>query len=722
MATRELELIYSDYPLENEVLNQILILEGLGCANCAAKIEREVQHVPGVQRASLDFISRKLALEIEASISMPGIIEKIESIVKRVEPDVKVVQKSSEIQAETISQQDNHFKLQTIKLIIGGALFAVALILDLAHELELALFLLSYVIVGGSVVVRALRGIARGQIFSEHFLMSVATIGAFLIGEYPEGVGVMLFYLVGEMFQDRAVDQSRQSISSLMDIRPDYANLKVADQLHRVAPQDVSIGDIIVIKPGEKVPLDGQVLEGTSMVDTSALTGESLPRHLEAGKEALSGFINTNGVLTVQVTKSYGESTVAKILDLVENASSRKAPTEDFITKFARYYTPAVVFAALALALIPPLVMPGALFSDWIYRALVFLVISCPCALVISIPLGFFGGIGAASKRGILVKGGNYLEALNYVETVVFDKTGTLTKGAFEVTDIHASPGYTDAQVLEYAAYAESYSNHPIAVSILKAYDHAVDKSRIESYEEVAGQGIKITFADREILVGNARLLTGHNIQYQPLDIIGTAVYVAVDGHYAGCIVIADQVKEDAAHVIRELKSLGVKQTIMLTGDTSGVGNKIGAQLGLDQVYTELLPADKVEQFELLEKNKSARGKLLYVGDGINDAPVLARADIGAAMGGLGSDAAIEAADIVIMNDEPSQVATAIKIAHTTRHIVYQNIILALGIKLIVLVLGALGMATMWEAVFADTGVALLAVFNSMRIMKTKSI
>ena len=722
MATRELELIYSDYPLENEVLNQILILEGLGCANCAAKIEREVQHVPGVQRASLDFISRKLALEIEASISMPGIIEKIESIVKRVEPDVKVVQKSSEIQAETISQQDNHFKLQTIKLIIGGALFAVALILDLAPELELALFLLSYVIVGGSVVVRALRGIARGQIFSEHFLMSVATIGAFLIGEYPEGVGVMLFYLVGEMFQDRAVDQSRQSISSLMDIRPDYANLKVADQLHRVAPQDVSIGDIIVIKPGEKVPLDGQVLEGTSMVDTSALTGESLPRHLEAGKEALSGFINTNGVLTVQVTKSYGESTVAKILDLVENASSRKAPTEDFITKFARYYTPAVVFAALALALIPPLVMPGALFSDWIYRALVFLVISCPCALVISIPLGFFGGIGAASKRGILVKGGNYLEALNYVETVVFDKTGTLTKGAFEVTDIHASPGYTDAQVLEYAAYAESYSNHPIAVSILKAYDHAVDKSRIESYEEVAGQGIKITFADREILVGNARLLTGHNIQYQPLDIIGTAVYVAVDGHYAGCIVIADQVKEDAAHAIRDLKSLGVKQTIMLTGDTAGVGNKIGAQLGLDQVYTELLPADKVEQFELLEKNKSARGKLLYVGDGINDAPVLARADIGAAMGGLGSDAAIEAADIVIMNDEPSQVATAIKIAHTTRHIVYQNIILALGIKLIVLVLGALGMATMWEAVFADTGVALLAVFNSMRIMKTKSI
>ena len=387
MATRELELIYSDYPLENEVLNQILILEGLGCANCAAKIEREVQHVPGVQRASLDFISRKLALEIEASISMPGIIEKIESIVKRIEPDVKVVQKSSENQAETISQQDNHFKLQTIKLIIGGALFAVALILDLAPELELALFLLSYVIVGGSVVVRALRGIARGQIFSEHFLMSVATIGAFLIGEYPEGVGVMLFYLVGEMFQDRAVDQSRQSISSLMDIRPDYANLKVADQLHRVAPQDVSIGDIIVIKPGEKVPLDGQVLEGTSMVDTSALTGESLPRHLEAGKEALSGFINTNGVLTVQVTKSYGESTVAKILDLVENASSRKAPTEDFITKFARYYTPAVVFAALALALIPPLVMPGALFSDWIYRALVFLVISCPCALVISISL-----------------------------------------------------------------------------------------------------------------------------------------------------------------------------------------------------------------------------------------------------------------------------------------------------------------------------------------------
>lgn len=722
MATRELELIYSDYPLENEVLNQVFILEGLGCANCAAKIEREVQYVPGVRRASLDFLSKKLALEIDASISMPGLIDKIEGIVKRIEPDVEVIQKSGEHRSDTHPQEGGHFKQQIIKLVIGGALFAVALIFDLADGLELALFLLSYIIVGGSVVVRALQGITRGQVFSEHFLMSVATIGAFLIGEYPEGVAVMMFYLVGEIFQDRAVDHSRQSISSLMDIRPDYANLKVADQLHRVAPQDVAIGDIIIIKPGEKVPLDGQVLEGTSMVDTSALTGESLPRQLEAGGEALSGFINTNGVLTVQVTKSYGESTVAKILDLVENASSRKAPTEDFITKFARYYTPAVVFAALALALIPPLVMPGAVFSDWIYRALVFLVVSCPCALVISIPLGFFGGIGGASKRGILVKGGNYLEALNYVETVVFDKTGTLTKGVFEVTDVHANQGYTDAQVLEYAAYAESYSNHPIAVSILKAFDHEVDQSSIENYEEVAGQGIKIRVAGRDILVGNARLMTGHNIQYQAFDIIGTAVHVAVDGQHAGSIVIADQVKEDAAHAIRALKSLGVKQTIMLTGDAAGAGNKIGTQLGLDQVYTELLPADKVHQFELLEKNKSVKGKLLYVGDGINDAPVLARADIGVAMGGLGSDAAIEAADIVIMNDEPSQVATAIKIAHRTRHIVYQNIILALGVKLIVLVLGALGIATMWEAVFADTGVALLAVFNSMRIMRTKSI
>lgn len=726
MATRELELSYIDYPLGNEnndsgVAKQ-LILEGMDCANCAAKIEREVQRVPGVKWATVDFLSRKLALEIETNIDMPTIIEKIEGIVKRIEPDVRVIHKGHQHGLDRQGQGDNHFRQQIIKLITGGTLFALALILNLGHELELALFLLSYAIVGSSVVVRALQGIGRGQVFSEHFLMSVATIGAFIIGEYPEGVGVMLFYLVGEMFQDRAVDQSRQSISSLMDIRPDYANLKVADQLHRVAPQDVAIGDIIVIKPGEKVPLDGQVLEGTSMVDTSALTGESLPRQLEAGQEVLSGFINTNGLLTVQVTKSYGESTVARILDLVENASSRKAPTEDFITKFARYYTPAVVFAALALAVIPPLFVPGALFSDWIYRALVFLVISCPCALVISIPLGFFGGIGAASKKGILVKGGNYLEALNYVETVVFDKTGTLTKGIFEVSAIHGSPGYTDAQVLEFAAHAESYSNHPIAVSILKAYDNAVDQSRIENYEEIAGQGIKITVAGRDVLVGNTRLMTGHNIQYQPLDIIGTSVYVAVDGQYAGCIVIADQVKEDAAQAINDLKSLGVKQTIMLTGDIAGVGNKIGTQLGLDQVYTELLPADKVHQFELLEKNKSAKGKLLYVGDGINDAPVLARADIGVAMGGLGSDAAIEAADIVIMNDEPSKVATAIKIAHRTRQIVYQNITLALGIKLIVLVLGALGMATMWGAVFADTGVALLAVFNSMRIIKSNNI
>jgi len=727
MTNRELGLAYADSTLsinnKHQTGKQIFLLEGLGCANCAAKIETEVNNLQGVKMASVDFISRRLAVETEASIPIPGVIKKIEGIVKRIEPDVRVIVAGSDYLTPAHHQhEDINLKKQIVQLVLGGLLFAAGIIFNFSDGVELVIFLLSYLIVGGSVVIRALQGITRGEVFSEHFLMSVATIGAFLIGEYPEGVAVMLFYLVGEMFQDRAVDNSRRSISSLMDIRPDYANLKIGDQIKKVSPQDVSIGDVIVIKPGEKVPLDGRVLTGNSMVDTSALTGESMPRQLEAGKEALSGFININGVLTVQVTKSYGESTVAKILDMVQNASSRKAPTENFITKFARYYTPAVVFAALALAIIPPLVIPGAAFSDWTYRALVFLVVSCPCALVISIPLGFFGGIGGASKRGILVKGGNYLEALNYVETVVFDKTGTLTKGIFKVVDVNPSPGYTEQKLLEYAAYAESYSNHPIAVSIVKAYPAEIDKTLIENYEEIAGRGIRIRLQEQDILVGNAQLMTDQNISYQPVDTIGTIVHVAVDSQYAGHIIIADQVKEDAASAVAELKALGVKRTVMLTGDLALVGDRIGTQLGLDQIYAELLPADKVDRLEMLEREKSRKGKLLYVGDGINDAPVLARADIGVAMGGLGSDAAIEAADIVIMDDAPSQIATAIKIAKKTRRIVYQNIILALGIKMIFLALGALGMATMWEAVFADTGVALLAVFNAMRVINTTNL
>lgn len=710
----------------NKGAKKVLLLEGLDCANCAAKIETQTKILEGVNNAKVDFVSKKLTIEVADKKEFNRILGEVTAIVKKIEPDVKVTFEGNTFKSKTNENdndedEDNH-KKEIAKLVIGGAIFAVGMIFNFQNWLELTIFLISYIIVGGSVVLRAIKGITRGQVFSEHFLMSIATIGAFFVGEYPEGVAVMMFYLVGELFQDMAVDHSRKSISSLMDIRPDYANLKVGNELKKVSPEDVSIGDIIVVKPGEKIPLDGKVIEGTSMVDTSALTGESVPRELEPGKDALSGFINKNGVLTVEVTKDYSESTVSKILDLVQNASSRKAPTEQFITKFARYYTPVVVFGALALAVIPPLVIPGATFSEWIYRALVFLVVSCPCALVISIPLGFFGGIGGASKRGILIKGSNYLEALNNVEIVIFDKTGTLTKGVFKVTETNPQNDYTEEELIEYAAYAESYSNHPIALSIMSAYNTEIDKNRIENYQEIAGHGIKVNVNCKEVLAGNTRLMVSENIKYNDVETLGTVVHVAINNKYAGNIVISDEVKEDSAHAIKELKSLGIKKTVMLTGDLKTVGDKIGKQLGLDEVYSELLPADKVDQLELLDSKKSPKGKLVFVGDGINDAPVLARADIGMAMGGLGSDAAIEAADIVIMTDEPSKIASAIKIAKRTRSIVFQNIVFALGVKAIFLVLGAFGVASMWEAVFADMGVAIIAILNAMRVMNTKNI
>ncbi|MCH4201351.1 MAG: cadmium-translocating P-type ATPase [Bacilli bacterium] len=710
---------------KNKGNNTTIMLEGLGCANCAAKIETEVSKLEDVKFASVDFVSKKLTLETNTGINISSLNETIEGIVKKIEPDVKVVFEGNTSKANTKENDDDdedNNKKEIARLIIGGAIFAVGMIFNFQNWLELTLFLISYIIVGGPVVLKAIKGIARGQVFSEHFLMSVATIGAFFIGEYPEGVAVMMFYLVGELFQDLAVGHSRKSISALMDIRPDYANLKIGDEIKKVSPEEVNIGDIIVVKPGEKVPLDGKVLDGTSMVDTAALTGESIPRELVPGSDALSGFINKNGVLTVEVTKDFGESTVSKILDLVQNASSRKAPTEQFITKFARYYTPVVVFGALALAIIPPLVVPGATFSEWIYRALVFLVVSCPCALVISIPLGFFGGIGGASKRGILVKGSNYLEALNNVEMVVFDKTGTLTKGVFEVVEVNAQIDYTDDELIEYAAYAESHSSHPIALSILKVYKKEIDFSKIDDYKEIAGHGLSVKLADKEVLAGNAKLMVSENIKYQEIETIGTVVHIAINKKYAGNIVISDEVKEDSAEAIKGLKALGIKKTVMLTGDMKAVGKKIGNQLGLDEVYSELLPADKVEKIEFLDANKSKKGKIVFVGDGINDAPVLARADIGMAMGGLGSDAAIEAADIVIMTDEPSKIVTAIKVAKRTRNIVMQNIIFALGVKAIFLVLGALGVASMWEAVFADVGVAIIAILNAMRVMNTKNI
>ncbi|GHV47221.1 cadmium-translocating P-type ATPase [Synergistales bacterium] len=601
----------------------------------------------------------------------------------------------------------------------GVAIFATAMIFDFTKPVSLVLFLVSYFLIGGEVLLRALKNIARGQVFDENFLMSVATVGAFAIGEYPEGVAVMLFYQVGEAFQDAAVNRSRKSISKLMDIRPDFANLKVGNDIQRVSPEGVGVGDFIVVKPGEKVPLDGVVVDGRSALDTSALTGEAMPRDVEPGGEILSGSINKNGLLTIKVSKRFGESTVSKILDLVQNAGSKKSMTENFITKFAKYYTPFVVFAALALAVIPPMVISGARFADWINRALVFLVVSCPCALVISIPLSFFGGIGGASKNGILIKGSNYLEALNNVDTVVFDKTGTLTKGVFSVTDVVGANALTRDELLSFAAHAESNSSHPIAVSIRKAYGQEISGAIISSYEEIAGWGVKVRIDGKTVLAGNDKLLDAENIRYEKTDALGTVVYLSVDGVYAGYIVISDEVKPDSARAIKDLKTAGVRHIAMLTGDSRDVGEKVARELGLDAVYAELLPHQKVEQLEALEKNKPTGQKLIFVGDGINDAPVLARSDIGIAMGGVGSDAAIEAADVVLMTDEPSKIVTAIRIAKNTRKIVWQNIIFALSVKAVILALGAAGIATMWAAVFGDVGVAVIAILNATRAMRT---
>jgi len=611
---------------------------------------------------------------------------------------------------------------QVARIIAGGVIFAVTMILQTDNEmLELALYLISYIIVGGNVVLKAIKNILRGKVFDENFLMSVATIGAFFIGEYPEGVAVMLFYLVGETFQSYAVDKSRKSIASLMDIRPDYANIKRGDELVRTDPDEVKIGDIIVIKAGERIPLDGKVIEGSSMIDTSALTGESVPREIEVGSDILSGCININGVITAEVTKEFGESTVSKILDLVENASSKKSQSEQFITKFARYYTPVVVIIAAVLAIVPPLVIEGATFNDWIYRALAFLVVSCPCALVVSIPLSFFGGIGGASRSGILVKGSNYLEALAQTEIVVFDKTGTLTKGVFNVQEVHAE-GVSEEELLELTAYAESYSNHPISLSLKRAYSKEIDNGRITDVEEISGHGVNAIVDGKKVSAGNFRLMEKMGIPYFKGELIGTVVHVAVENVYAGYIVIADEVKPDSALAIRELKAANIKQIVMLTGDNKSVGAKVANELGLDKVYAELLPGDKVDKLEELFSQKSAKGKLAFVGDGINDAPVLARADIGIAMGGVGSDAAIEAADVVIMTDEPSKIATAMKISQKTLRIAHQNIVFSLAVKAVVLVLSAGGISTLWEAVFADVGVTIIAVLNAFRVLKVKKL
>ena len=613
---------------------------------------------------------------------------------------------------------DSNLK-KMIRIIIGAFLYAFGIIYKTENQtIKLATFLLALAIIGGDILFKAIRNIFKGQVFDENFLMSLATIGAFFIGDYSEGVAVMLFYQVGEIFQDYAVDKSRKSIASLMDIRPDFANVRRGDNLERVNPDEVAVGDIIVIKPGEKIPLDAVVLEGSSALDTKALTGESLPREVTVGDRLLSGCININGVLTARVEKEFGESTVSKILELVENASEKKSVSENFITKFARYYTPAVVIFALFLAVLPPLFVPGAVFSDWLKRALVFLVISCPCALVISIPLSFFGGIGGASKRGILVKGGNYLEALAMAEVVVFDKTGTLTKGQFKVRKI-VPIGISEDELLKLAAYAESYSNHPISQSIREAYKAEIDNLKLGKVEEIPGHGVVAMVGGAEVAAGNAKLMRQLGVEIgEASGEQGTVVYVALDKVYKGYVLIADEVKDDAEKALRELKAAKISKTVMLTGDSKQIGEAVAKNLGLDEVYTELLPNDKVEKVEKLLGEKSTKGKLIFVGDGINDAPVLARADIGIAMGGLGADAAIEAADVVIMTDEPSKIAEAIRISKKTLRIVTQNIILALGVKGIVLLLGALGYATMWAAVFADVGVAMIAILNSIRMLK----
>lgn len=580
------------------------------------------------------------------------------------------------------------------------------------------LFLVPYVIIGGDIVVRAFRNIAHGQVFDENFLMMIATFGAFVVGEYSEGVAVMLFYQVGELFQSYAVNRSRQSITELMDICPDYANIEKDGQLIQVDPDDVAIDDVIVVKPGERIPLDGKVVSGNSMIDTSALTGESVPRSVGEGAEVISGCVNGSGLLKIQVTKIFEDSTVSRILEMVENASAKKAPVENFITKFARYYTPAVVIAAVALAVISPLFM-GLPWSEGLRKACIFLVISCPCALVISVPLSFFGGIGAASRQGVLVKGSNYLEALAEMETIVFDKTGTLTKGEFKVTEI-LPEGMDKDQLLALAAQAESYSDHPIAQSIKNAYGKPVDTAKVGDTKDVTGHGVSVTIGGSQVLAGNGKLMTASHIAFTPFEGIGTVVYIAKDNVYAGCIVISDTLKPDAKDAIDALKASGVGKTVMLTGDKKEVGEAVGQALGIDEIWTELLPGDKVEKVEALLKGLKPKEKLAFVGDGINDAPVLSRADIGIAMGSLGSDAAIEAADIVLMDDQPSKIATVVRIARGTLKIVKQNIVFALAIKALVLILGAFGIATMWEAVFADVGVSVLAILNAMRALRIK--
>nr|WP_295597825.1 heavy metal translocating P-type ATPase [uncultured Terrisporobacter sp.] len=703
------------------LMKKELMLNGLTCAHCASVIDEKVKHIDGVKNSNLNFTNKKLSVEIDCD-NEEKIIKNIIDIINDTEPGLDIqIEGQREIKEDKTQKSiKNNEKLNLLKIIAGAIVFIFAFYQEIAgreNKYSLLIFLVAYLLVGSDVLYKALRNITKGRIFDENFLMSVATIGAIAIGELSEAVGVMLFYKIGEYLQELAVGKSRKSISELMQIRPDMANLKLGNTIKVVNPEDVNIGDYIIVKPGEKVPLDGVVIEGSSMMDTSALTGESVLRTVKKGDNLLSGFINKNALLTVQVTKDFSESTASKILDMVENASSKKSKTENFISVFSRYYTPIVVGLALLIAILPPIFMQGATFSEWIHRGLIFLVVSCPCALVLSIPLSYFSGIGVASKQGVLIKGSNYLEALRYVDTVVFDKTGTLTEGVFDVVKVKPI-NISEDELIKFASIAEVNSNHPIAKSILNYYNKEIDLNKMEEYEEIVAHGIRVKYENNTILAGNEKLMASNNIKIEKSTDVGTVVYIAINNEFKGYIVIADKIKTDSEEAIRLIKEQGIKETVMLTGDNKEVANFVAKKLKLDKVFSNLLPNEKVEKIEELYKNRIEKEKIAFVGDGINDAPVLARVDVGIAMGGLGSDAAIEAADIVIMTDEPSKIAQGIKISKKTYKIVWQNIIFALGIKIIVMVLGATGIASMWDAVFADVGVALIAVLNAMRIMK----
>ena len=700
-------------------MEKVFILKGLDCPNCSAKIEKEVGELEGITSSTVNLMKQTLTITLDEDMAR-SITPVIETIVHTHEPDVEVQEKDGVLSQEgEKDEEDTHRRI--LRLSAGAIVYIAIMILHamipFSDTAYLAGFVAAYFILGYDVLWQALRNITHGQIFDEHFLMSISTIGAFGIGEYPEAVAVMLFYQIGEWFQDMAVDRSRRSISGLMDIRPDVAHIRQDGKEITVAPDTIAIGSTIIVHPGERIPLDGQVTNGSSLLDTRALTGESVPRRVHSGDTALSGCIAKDGVIEIKVSRTFGESTASKIIDLVQNAASRKAPTERFITRFCRYYTPFVVFSALLLGLVPPLFF-GGLWADWLIRSFIFLVISCPCALVISIPLTFFSGIGAASRKGILVKGSNYLEALTQLGTVVFDKTGTLTKGVFRVTAIDSTDNFSKDTVLHLAALAESQSRHPIAQSIRQAWKNPIDTTTLSDYQELSGLGICVVYRGKEILAGNETLLHQKHITFTPSPAAGTKVYIAYGGSYAGCLHITDEIKEDSRKAIQGLKDAGVSQTVMLTGDAEDIGRTVSQKLGLDTYYAQLLPQDKVDRLEELDAHKQIGKKLAFVGDGINDAPVLARADVGIAMGGLGSDAAIEAADVVLMTDEPSKLVTAIRVARATKGIAWQNIVLALGIKGLLLILGALGMATMWEAVFGDVGVMILAVLNSMRALR----